>query len=41
MSGTISAMGVPTPENALRDLAKNASRALPIFAEKEEATGVK
>jgi hypothetical protein len=34
-------VGVPVPENVLRDLAKNASGALPVFAEKEAATGVK
>jgi len=32
---------VPTPEKILRDLAKNASKAIPRFEEKEPITGVK
>jgi hypothetical protein len=32
---------VPVPEKRLRDLAKNATKFLPKFAEKEPATGVK
>jgi hypothetical protein len=35
-----SAASVPVPEKRLRDLAKNASKFLPKFAE-EPATGVK
>ncbi|KAJ4334469.1 hypothetical protein N0V95_009156 [Ascochyta clinopodiicola] len=32
---------IPTPEKTLRDLAKNASKAIPPFEEKEPITGVK
>jgi hypothetical protein len=32
---------VPTPEKVLRDLAKNASKAISRFEEKEPITGVK
>lgn len=32
---------IPTPENLLRGLAKNASKAIPRFEEKEPITGVK
>lgn len=32
---------IPTPESVLRDLAKNASKAIPKFEEKEAITGVK
>ena len=32
---------IPTPEKVLRDLAKNASKAIPHFEEKEPITGVK
>ena len=32
---------VPTPEKVLRELAKNASKAIPRFEEKEPITGVK
>lgn len=32
---------VPTPEKELRDLARNASKAIPRFDEKEPTTGVK
>jgi hypothetical protein len=32
---------IPTPERTLRDLAKNASKVIPRFEEKEPITGVK
>jgi hypothetical protein len=32
---------IPTPEKVLRDLAKNASKVIPQFEEKEPVTGVK
>jgi hypothetical protein len=32
---------IPTPEKVLRDLAKNASKAIPRFEEKEPIIGVK
>ncbi|KAF2126132.1 hypothetical protein P153DRAFT_425326 [Dothidotthia symphoricarpi CBS 119687] len=41
MAETDIASGVPVPEKALRDLAKNVSRNLPNFSEQEPAVGVK
>ncbi|KZM23545.1 hypothetical protein ST47_g5314 [Ascochyta rabiei] len=41
MAGAEGKQTIPTPEKALRDLAKNASKAIPRFAEKEPITGVK
>jgi hypothetical protein len=35
------APGLPVSDKVLRDLAKNAAKILPNFAEKEPATGVK
>lgn len=41
MAEALEIQKVPTPEKALRDLAKNASKAIPQFEEKEPITGVK
>ncbi|KAF3051190.1 hypothetical protein E8E11_011182 [Didymella keratinophila] len=41
MAETEGKQAVPTPEKVLRDLAKNASKAIPRFEEKEPITGVK
>jgi hypothetical protein len=35
------ASGIPVPDKALRDLAKNVAKKLPNFAEKEPATALK
>ena len=41
MSEDILGSRVPVPDKVLRDLAKNAVKALPNFAEQEPASGVK
>jgi hypothetical protein len=41
MTPHISELGIPIPEKTLRDLAKNVSKFLPLFAEIDPATGVK
>jgi hypothetical protein len=41
MAQTEGRQAVPTSEKVLRDLAKNASKAIPRFEEKELITGVK
>jgi hypothetical protein len=41
MADDVLTQSVPISEKTLRDLARNASKALPNFAEKEPAIGVK
>jgi len=41
MAEAVERQRVPTPEKVLRDLAKNASKAIPRFDEKEPINGVK
>ncbi|KAH3938806.1 hypothetical protein HBH70_243090 [Parastagonospora nodorum] len=41
MTSHVSELGIPTPEKTLRDLAKNVSKFLPLFAEIDPAIGVK
>lgn len=41
MAEAVERQKVPTPEKVLRDLAKNASKAIPRFDEKEPINGVK
>jgi hypothetical protein len=41
MAAGAKASWLAVPQDVLRDLARNASKALPDFAEKEPATGVK
>jgi hypothetical protein len=41
MAEVESRLVIPTPEKVLRDLAKNASKVIPQFEEKEPIIGVK
>lgn len=41
MAEDVRTLGVPTPEKTLRELARNVSKVLPNFADRELAAGVK
>jgi hypothetical protein len=41
MEKVASTSGIPIPDKTLRDLARNASKVLPNFAEEDFLTGVK
>lgn len=41
MAGDEVKQSIPTPEKVLRDLARNASKVIPLFEEKEPIVGVK